>query len=222
MTKQGGAVVDDIWREEATVSAYGRYLETYPLYTEAAAALISHAGLCPGDRVVDLCCGTGAVASAAQVLVGDSGRVVGVDSSLPMLKKARERSATDFICCAAEDIGQVLREGIADAVMCSMAIWQLEVNKVLSGVVRCLKPRGIWAFNVASRSAVPGVFTPTRAYWAQTLSSVEGCEWCFWEDTFAETADSIDAWSRIPGMPAVRSSRGSYRSLAVVVRWGEK
>ena len=44
----------------------------------------------PGDRVLDIACGTGIVARLAQALVGPSGTVVGVDVSPGMLEVARK------------------------------------------------------------------------------------------------------------------------------------
>lgn len=44
-----------------------------------------------GDRVLDLCCGTGLEALLAADLVGENGEVVGVDVSSGMLEQLRER-----------------------------------------------------------------------------------------------------------------------------------
>ena len=49
------------------------------------------AGLEPGDRVLDLCCGTGDLAIEVAGRVGPSGEVVGADFSEPMLEIAREK-----------------------------------------------------------------------------------------------------------------------------------
>jgi ubiquinone/menaquinone biosynthesis methyltransferase len=47
----------------------------------------------PGDRALDVCCGTGDLALELKRRVGDAGSVVGVDFSAPMLELAREKSA---------------------------------------------------------------------------------------------------------------------------------
>lgn len=49
------------------------------------------AGLGQGDRVLDLCCGTGDLAIEVAGRVGPSGEVVGADFSEPMLEIAREK-----------------------------------------------------------------------------------------------------------------------------------
>ena len=46
-----------------------------------------------GERILDIGCGTGGAVRALAPLVGDSGRVVGVDNSATMIKEAQKRSA---------------------------------------------------------------------------------------------------------------------------------
>ncbi len=71
--------------------------------------VIARAQLAPGDRVLDLGTGTGAVAARAAQLVGPEGLVVGIDISADMLQAARQR-------VAAQRLGQVtFREGRAEA-----------------------------------------------------------------------------------------------------------
>lgn len=50
------------------------------------------AGVGSGDRVLDVCCGTGDFAFASKQAVGEAGRVVGLDFSDEMLAIAREKS----------------------------------------------------------------------------------------------------------------------------------
>jgi demethylmenaquinone methyltransferase/2-methoxy-6-polyprenyl-1,4-benzoquinol methylase len=47
-------------------------------------------GVLPGDAVLDCCCGTGALTSQLLPLVGEKGRVVGIDFCKEMLSRARE------------------------------------------------------------------------------------------------------------------------------------
>lgn len=53
---------------------------------------VQRLGLRPGDKAVDLACGTGANLSHLVEAVGPTGRVIGVDLSPGMLAEARERS----------------------------------------------------------------------------------------------------------------------------------
>jgi ubiquinone/menaquinone biosynthesis C-methylase UbiE len=60
-----------------------------PLFRPWVDELLDRAGLSPGDRVLDVACGTGIVARVAKERLGAAGRVVGVDVSPPMLAVAR-------------------------------------------------------------------------------------------------------------------------------------
>jgi demethylmenaquinone methyltransferase / 2-methoxy-6-polyprenyl-1,4-benzoquinol methylase len=57
----------------------------------ARAVELARAG--PGDRALDVCCGTGDLALALRRAVGPEGEVVGLDFSAPMLELARDKSA---------------------------------------------------------------------------------------------------------------------------------
>lgn len=65
---------------------YERFLAG-PLFGPWVDALLERAGVSPGQRVLDLACGTGVVARAAKARVG-AGRVVGLDVSAGMLEVA--------------------------------------------------------------------------------------------------------------------------------------
>jgi len=53
---------------------------------------VDRAEVGPGDRVLDLCCGTGDLAIEAAGRLGPDGEVVGADFSEPMLEIAREKN----------------------------------------------------------------------------------------------------------------------------------
>jgi len=54
--------------------------------------LIEKTGMKAGERVLDICTGTGAVSMAAHKVVVPDGLVVGLDFSYGMLSKAREKA----------------------------------------------------------------------------------------------------------------------------------
>jgi ubiquinone/menaquinone biosynthesis C-methylase UbiE len=60
-----------------------------PLFRPWAEMTLDAMGLCEGDRVLDIACGTGIVARVAKERLGDDGHVVGVDVSRDMLAVAR-------------------------------------------------------------------------------------------------------------------------------------
>jgi ubiquinone/menaquinone biosynthesis C-methylase UbiE len=60
-----------------------------PLFRPWAELILDDVELAAGDRVLDVACGTGIVARIAKERLGESGRVVGIDLSPPMLAVAR-------------------------------------------------------------------------------------------------------------------------------------
>jgi ubiquinone/menaquinone biosynthesis C-methylase UbiE len=71
---------------------YERWLVD-PLFRPWAGMTLEAAALAPGDRVLDIACGTGIVARVAKERLGVAGRIVGVDVSPDMLAVARAVAA---------------------------------------------------------------------------------------------------------------------------------
>jgi S-adenosylmethionine-diacylgycerolhomoserine-N-methlytransferase len=53
--------------------------------------LVEKLEIAPGERVIEIGCGTGANFAAIQERLGNSGELIGIDCSAPMLRKAAER-----------------------------------------------------------------------------------------------------------------------------------
>lgn len=70
--------------------------------------LVERAGLAPGERVLDVACGTGVVTRLAAEKVGPDGRVAGLDVNAGMLEVARRATppglSIDWYEAAAESI----------------------------------------------------------------------------------------------------------------------
>jgi ubiquinone/menaquinone biosynthesis C-methylase UbiE len=82
-----GAHAEGWQLESNSAEAYERYLAT--AFSPWADALTAAAELVPGERVLDVACGTGIVARHAARRVGPTGSVVGVDVNDAMLAVAR-------------------------------------------------------------------------------------------------------------------------------------
>jgi ubiquinone/menaquinone biosynthesis C-methylase UbiE len=61
-----------------------------PLFRPFAERILDDVAIAPGDRVLDVACGTGIVSRLARERVGETGTVVGVDLSPAMLAVARK------------------------------------------------------------------------------------------------------------------------------------
>jgi SAM-dependent methyltransferase len=84
--------------------------EEDPRFAPAVDHVVAHAGLRPGDAVLDLGTGTGSVAMKAAQAVGPRGSVLAVDISPEMLRVATSRAA------ALGTTNIAFREGSAEAI----------------------------------------------------------------------------------------------------------
>ena len=90
----------------------------------------------PGEMILDLGCGDGAL---AEKITGAASSVIGVDSSLAFLKAAHARGLT----VALMDAQQLSLKRQFDAVFSNAAIhWMKRPELVVAGVANCLKSGG--------------------------------------------------------------------------------
>lgn len=106
---------------------YDRALED--LYRPFRPAAVAALRLAPGDLAVDLPCGTGQSLDDLAGAVGPAGRVVGVDASAGMLRRARRRvrrngwAHVDLHQRLAAEVGpDVLGGRPADGVLCALGL----------------------------------------------------------------------------------------------------
>jgi ubiquinone/menaquinone biosynthesis C-methylase UbiE len=113
----------------------------------AQAALLARAALAPGERVLDVACGTGLVALAAAEAVGPDGRVVGVDLSGRMVDAARQRAHARgaaharFARMDAERLD--LPDAAFDVALCALGLMYVpDPAQALREMRRVLRPGG--------------------------------------------------------------------------------
>jgi ubiquinone/menaquinone biosynthesis C-methylase UbiE len=134
-----------------TAEAYERYLVP-ALFHEGAQQLVMHAGIQPGDRVLDVGSGTGIVARIAAEHAGEAGEVEGVDVNPGMVDVARTTSAQTYPQIgwrqgAAEDLP--FAGSTFDAVLSQQAFQFFEDRQAaLKEMRRVLRPGGRLAFSV--------------------------------------------------------------------------
>lgn len=110
--------------ERSGPDAYEEYLVP-AMFSPWADRLLDAVAPNPGERVLDVACGTGIVARRAAVRVGEAGSVVGVDANEGMLDVAREattesRPRIEWRRADAEDLPA--DDGAFDLVCCQQAL----------------------------------------------------------------------------------------------------
>lgn len=110
-------------------------------------ALLARAALAPGERVLDVGCGTGLVTFAAARAVDANGAVLGVDLSGAMVDAAQQRAAADGAPntrFARMDAAQLdLPDAGFDVVLCALGLMYVpEPERALREMRRVLRPGG--------------------------------------------------------------------------------
>jgi len=110
-----------------------------------AADLVETAALQPGERVLDVACGTGIVARLAATHVGPAGTIVGLDINPGMLAVARAAAppAATITWHQAPADATALPDGAFDVVMCQMGLqFFADKTAALREAHRVLAPGG--------------------------------------------------------------------------------
>src|SRR6201996_8782783 len=106
-------------------------------------------GLCPGDTVVDLACGTGLNFALLQRAVGPGGRIVGVDLTDAMLARAQDRvkaNGWSNVSLGQADAANFDFPAGAAAILSTYALTQVpEGAEVIAHGAAALAPGGRWA-----------------------------------------------------------------------------
>lgn len=150
--------------------AAGSYEESWRRQLEPAqATLLEMAAIRPGDRVVDVACGTGLVSIPAARACAPGGAVVGTDISQTMVDTAAERARAAGVDARFERMGAErldLADGTLDVALCALGLMYVpEPGDALREMSRVLKPGG---------RAVAAVWGERRACgWAGIFPVVE-------------------------------------------------
>ncbi|MGD9902868.1 MAG: class I SAM-dependent methyltransferase [Vicinamibacterales bacterium] len=198
-------------RVVATYTAAADTFDTLPFWHEFGRRTIARVQLSPGERVLDLCCGTGASALPAARAVGPTGAVLGVDLTPALVDVAARAAARAELAHARFAVGDV--ETVAfppasfDAVV---SVFGLFFADDMAGVLRrawsWLAPGGRLAVTV----------------WGETVLAPG--EALFWEAVRREdpTLDHISPSARVTTPDAVRAlvaEAGLAAPEVTVERW---
>ncbi len=116
------------------------------IFAPWATDLVEIAVLQPGDRVLDVACGTGIVARVAARKLGDAGSVTGLDASAPMITAARAAATAEGLAVEWREASAVelpFPEAAFDILLCQSGL-QFFPNRPTSlrEMHRVLKPGG--------------------------------------------------------------------------------
>jgi len=131
---------------------------------EAGKALIRVLAPAPGERVLDLGCGTGQLAEHVAGLVAPGGQVLGIDP-LPhriALARLRIRPELRFEVGQAEDLAALAEAGFDLVYLNAVFHWLEDKPRVLREIHRVLRPGGRLGISTGDRS-VPGLLPRIRA-----------------------------------------------------------
>jgi len=131
---------------------------------QAAAAVVE-----PGDRILDVCCGTGDLALAAAEA---GGRVTGLDFSAAMLERARRKSsAIEWV--EGDALALPFADGSFDAVTIGFGLRNLpEMERGLVELRRVLHPEGRLAILEITRPQ--GFLSPFYRFWFDGVIPLAG------------------------------------------------
>lgn len=111
----------------------------------------------PGERMLDLGCGDGAITERLQAL---GAKVLGVDESPDMIAAARRRGCDAKIVNGEELETEVEFHGEFDAVFSNAALhWMTRADKVIAGIHRALKPGGRFVAEFGGHGNVAAIVT---------------------------------------------------------------
>jgi ubiquinone/menaquinone biosynthesis C-methylase UbiE len=184
-------------------------------FSQWAPIVCDAAGIRPGQRVLDVACGTGIVARTAAARVNPGGAVTGIDTNEAMLTVAR-RVSPDVDFRHADAALLPFDDASFDAVTCQMALMFFSEPRVcLAEMSRVTAPDGDVAVLVPAALTVQPAFAP----FVEMVTRHAGPEAIELLSTYFRCGDSDDLRDLVTTaglhLRAVTAKEGRYRAPSV-------
>lgn len=164
--------IDPEVRKQFTRAAFNAAADTFDdpalsFWDLCGRRTIELAGIRPGDRVLDVCCGTGSSAFPAAEAAGASGSVLGVDLAELLLErgtaKAKERGLDNVTFRTGDMTALDVEDASFDAVICVFGVFFVEdMVAAMRELWRAVRPGGLLAITTWGRRVLePG----NAVYW---------------------------------------------------------
>ncbi|MGE0745798.1 MAG: trans-aconitate 2-methyltransferase [Rhodospirillales bacterium] len=133
-----------------------RYARNARFVADLAAALVDELAPRPGERILDLGCGDGAL---TERIAAAGAVVVGIDAGPDQIAAARARGLDAHVA----DAQALAFEGEFDAVFSNAALhWMKDQDAVLAGVARALRPGGRFVAEMGGQGNVARIEAALR------------------------------------------------------------
>ena len=134
------------WEDSETAAFYEAFCQGHSRYTCANRALIAHARLAPGMRVLDLGAGTGRTAEMALRCLGEEGRLLCVEPAAGMRAEGMRRVPDSRVQWSGS-LPQAPES--FDRILCGASIWQLDpLQDTFGSLARLLRSGGALCCNI--------------------------------------------------------------------------
>lgn len=141
-----------------------------------AQLIIAGAGLAPGQRALEIGCGTGLF---TEFFAATGANILAVDISAELLEKARARNLpTTQVTFCAKRFEECIGDGPFDAIIGSSILHHLEFDIAIRQIKALLKPGGVISF-AEPNMLNPQVFLERKFRWLPILSYTSPDETAF-------------------------------------------
>ena len=210
MKRRGEGTPEDARRKaavtyDAASDAYDHPANSF--WSRFGTRTVERLSLTSGERVLDVCCGSGASAIPAALAVGPRGRVIGVDLAANLLalarKKAEELGLENLELRTGDMLALDLDDSSFDAAQCVFGIFFVpDMPSAVRELWRLVRPGG----RLAITTWGPRLFEPVNSVFWRAVG-----------ERRPELQRSFNPWDRITEPPAVRAllAEGGVRECEV-------